>query len=154
LFFAPVPPGMEDSFDGGVAGLAAAGDADVIEDGEIAEQADILEGTGDALGGDFVRLAPDQFVIFEPDAAAGGPVNAGDEVEHGCFAGAIRADEAGDLAGLEGEVEVIDGAQAAEEVGYPADVKQGQEVSPFGGGRRRWRAVRAKELTRALRVAP
>src|SRR5256885_1264092 len=50
----------------------------------------------------------------QTDVAAIRPVHAGNQIEHGGFAGAVGSNEAEQLARIEGEVEGIDGLQAAE----------------------------------------
>src|ERR1700730_11732152 len=51
------------------------------------------------------------------DVAAGRLVEAGDEVEHGRLTGAIGSDHGEDLAGLDGQVQVVDRDQSTEALG-------------------------------------
>ena len=102
------------------------------------EQADVLEGAGDAQLGDIVRgmghglgilaavfagvelfhLAPgivgDQQLVVEIDRAVGGLVHAGDGVEGGGLAGAVGADQGHDLALENFHGEIVHGDDAAE----------------------------------------
>src|SRR6202030_3844598 len=63
----------------------------------------------DAVG----RLA-DQLAAMQLNRSGGRPQDAGDEVEHGGLAGAVRADQADDLALVDDGIEAIDSGQAAE----------------------------------------
>ena len=51
------------------------------------------------------------------EAAGAGAVDAGDEIEDGGLAGAVGADQADDLALLDVEGEIVDGAETAEVLG-------------------------------------
>ena len=51
------------------------------------------------------------------DGAAGGREQAGEHLDGGGFAGAVGAEEAEELAGLDGEVDVVDGGEVAETAG-------------------------------------
>ena len=70
----------------------------------------------------------------EDDAPAGERERAGDEIEHRALAGAVRSDEAEDLAGLDRERQVVDGDQPAELLARGADLEQ----------RPGWRGLRAR----------
>ena len=59
------------------------------------------------------------------DAAFGRLVEAGDAVEHGGLAGAVRADQRGDVAARGREREVVDGDEAAEAHGQMVDPQDG-----------------------------
>ena len=56
----------------------------------------------------------------EPDRAGVGPVEPGDEIEQRRLAGAVRADDADELALGDVEIDAIDGGQAAEAPRQPA----------------------------------
>ena len=60
----------------------------------------------------------------EEDAPAGGPINAGDQIEDGGLARAVRADEADQFARADAEVETRHGLQPAELDGDIAQVQQ------------------------------
>ena len=103
------------------------GDQQVFQHGHAGKQADVLEGAGDArlLRHQIVRhaleqieravraretlrlplsvsvsssLQTDGIAVAERDAALARLVEAGDAVEHGGLAGAVRADQRGDVA--------------------------------------------------------
>ena len=75
-----------------------------------AEQLRGLVGAGDAGAGDAPGRRAGELGAAEPDAAGVGAVEAADHVEHGGLAGAVRADHAGDAAGLGGKADVGRGA--------------------------------------------
>ena len=70
------------------------------------------------------RQAVDPLAL-KSDVAVIGLEEAGDEVEEGGFASAVRPDQAGDAALCDGEVGAVDGLQAAESL---ANVLNGQDV--------------------------
>src|SRR4051812_740642 len=89
-------------------------DPDVLQRGQVPEEADVLKRARDPLAGDRVRRPSRDRVAREPDVTAGRRVDAGDQVEDGGLAGPVRADQAHQLSLLYGEVGVADGLQAAE----------------------------------------
>ena len=99
-------------------------DQDVVHDAEIAEDAAELEGARDAFGCQRFRRKPGDIAPFETDFAGVWPVEPGHEVEQRRLAGAIRADDADEVAFGEIEIDGVDGGQAAETARQPA---QGQE---------------------------
>ena len=84
-----------------------AADQDVLQHGEGGEQADVLEGAGDAGGQDLVRRQAEQLAALEADGAAGGGHEAGDDVEEGGLAGAVGADDGDDAAVGDGDVDLL-----------------------------------------------
>ena len=76
------------------AAVHVAGGAHVVENAERTEETDVLKCAGDAAGGDAVGTVTDDRFAGESDPASGWPVDAGDQIEDGRFAGAVRADEA------------------------------------------------------------
>ena len=121
-------------------------DHQVLEHGHAAEQADVLEGARDPrMLGDLVvghaleqvelpstvvlPLAVDRGRRSETapgverhgDPPLGRLVEAGDAVEDGGLAGAVRADQRGDVAAADGEGKVVDRHQAAEAHGQMLD---------------------------------
>src|SRR5690242_13074123 len=90
---------------------------DVLQRRHLREQADVLEGTGDAHPGDLVLLAPGHHLAAEPDLATGGPVDAGHRVEAGGLSGSVRPDQAEDLALAQREADLVEGEYAAEAEG-------------------------------------
>ena len=72
--------------------------ADVIEDSEGGEKSDILKGASDAATRDGVWPQTGDGFSDKLDGAGGWPIDAGNDVEDGCFAGAIWADQANEIA--------------------------------------------------------
>ena len=123
----------------------------VFEHGHAGEQADVLEGAGHPrAAGDFEalhafeqveraagRVRPLPAAAGEPrqrvegglgamrqrDPALGGLIEAGDAVEDGGLAGAVRADDGGDFAPPGGKRELVDGGEAAEAHGEMLDAQ-------------------------------
>ncbi len=98
--------------------------ADVVRDRHGPEQPDVLERSRDAALGDEVRLFPSHGPALEKDEAARGPVNTGDEVEDGCLARAVGADEARQFAALDAKIESGDGLEASEPDGDVAQLEE------------------------------
>src|SRR4051812_9062385 len=109
---------------------------DVLLRGQRAEQVEGLEDEADALAaqarqGSLAELG--QLVLAEPDAAAGGPVEARGALQEGGFAGPRGAHDRGERPASEGEsdaVERVDGAVAA-----PEDAGDVRELDHAGGCR-------------------
>ncbi len=87
------------------------GEHDVFHDGQHRQELEKLE--DDAQ----LAAAPDSHLVFaevmhggaiHPDFAGGGPVDAGDHVDQGGFAGAGFADDANEFAGLKIGVDVFE----------------------------------------------
>ena len=117
-------------------------DDDVLENAELGEQTDILEGTGDALSGYHIGSEGDDLIVHthiltgiglfhfalrvvlndrlahEVYLAVGRLIDAGDAVDRGGLARAVRADKGDYLTLVDIEVQVIDGDNAAELHGY------------------------------------
>ena len=53
-----------------------------------------------------------------------GPGLAGDDVHHGGLAGAVRADDGAHLAGIDGERQLVEGAEAVERNGDAVEIEQ------------------------------
>ena len=67
-------------------------DQQVLDGGHVFKQAYVLEGTHDALAGDFMTRQAFNRLTIKQDAASRRLVEAGQAVEHGCFASPVRAD--------------------------------------------------------------
>src|SRR6202035_687333 len=76
--------------------------------------ADVLERARDAKLGGSIWLGARDVATFEDNPARGRHVHAGDAVEQGRLAGAVRADQREDLALRHIEADLIYGRQAAE----------------------------------------
>ena len=61
-----------------------------------AEQAQILERAGDPGAHQFMRPQTTELLAFVADLTGVGAQEAGEQVERRCFAGPVRADQAGD----------------------------------------------------------
>ena len=111
-------------------GAAVAADHHVLQHGHVAEQTDVLEGAGHAQRRDEVGLAPVEQMLLAVGAvqvhgAFRGLVDAGDAVEEGGLAGAVGADEGHDLTFVDGQVQLVEGAQTAEVTRQALDFKDG-----------------------------
>src|SRR5699024_3214638 len=87
---------------------------DVVLHRHAGEQADVLEGTGEAQLGDAVRLPAGDVLSQHLHLALGGVVHAGNDVEQGTLAGAVGTDDADDLAGVDLHADVRQSHQTAE----------------------------------------
>jgi len=90
------------------------GDTDVFQRGGVRQDVGDLVGTCDALARDAVRGQPRDVLALEQDAARGGPQNAGQAIEEGAFARAVRPDDGADFITPDLEVDAIERRQAAE----------------------------------------
>ena len=88
----------------------------------------------------------------EEDAALVDLVEAGDAVEEGRLAGAVGPDDADDGALVQGEVQGVDGQQAAEALGGAADLEERHAQAASVGVQRQGR--RRGLLHRASRDVP
>ena len=104
----------DERLDRGGRAVEIAGDADVVEDGEGAEEANVLKRAGDAELDDLIDTQSGNGAAVKRDGALGGLVDAGDEIEDGGLAGAVGADEADELVFAHGESDGVDGGEAAE----------------------------------------
>ena len=87
------------------------------------EQADVLERAGDAHAVDLVGGLALGIHAVEQDHAARRLVHVGDEIEHGRLAGAVRADEPGDLRAADDKRKVLHRMQAAKVDAEMVDVE-------------------------------
>ena len=78
-------------------------DHHVLERSHLAEEPDVLERAGDAESGDLVPLEPGEGLAVESHLAVRRLEHAGDDVEDGRLAGAVRPDEPEDLAAVDVE---------------------------------------------------
>ena len=97
---------------------------DVLEHGHVRPQMDVLEGAGDAARGDVARWQAGRSLAAELDLAARQRQHAGDQVEDRALAGAVRADQADDLARPDLEADLVDRDQAAEPLARLVDLEQ------------------------------
>ena len=86
----------------------------VVEHAHPLEERDVLERPRDPLPCHLIGLHPGAGLASEPDLALLGYVEAGNHVEHGRFARAVRPDDRPDLALADVEGDVPDGLHAPE----------------------------------------
>ncbi len=87
-----------------------------------------LESPQHALGEQLVRRQAGDILAIEDHAAGGRAVKPGNNIEKGCLAGAIRADQSGDRSGLDGQRHIVDGLDSPEILGK---VFNGNHRAPF-----------------------
>ena len=90
---------------------------DVLQRRHVLEERGELEGAHQPALDDLMRLKPVMSSPPKTDGAGRRPQEAGQQIEAGRLAGAVRADEADDLALVDGEVDVVDGGESAEVLG-------------------------------------
>ncbi len=95
----------------------------VLERRHFREQADVLEGAGNARLGHQVHRLGLVGLARQLEGAAVGRVQPGDDVEEGRLAGAVGADQAIHLAALDGDADVRERLQAAETLGDAGDLE-------------------------------
>ena len=100
-------------------------DPDIVEHRKIGKQRDVLEGAADADFGDPVRRARQDALAFHQDVAGARLVEPGEAVEERRLAGAVRSDQAEDLALVHVERHAIQRDDAAEHDADVANREQG-----------------------------
>ena len=93
------------------------------------EQLVDLEGAGDAAPHPLVRLERGDVVAFEQDAPGGRAQHAGEEVDHGGLAGAVRADQGMAGALLDRERDAVGRGDAAEMLVEAAGLEHDRHVT-------------------------
>src|SRR5664279_2335177 len=87
------------------------GEHDVLDGGEIRNHVELLEDEADGFGANMVEVGGAEagdILSVKPDFAAGGAVEASDEIDHGAFAGTGGAHHGDPLAGRDGERDVVE----------------------------------------------
>ena len=112
--------------------LPVLGHPQVLPHREVREEADVLEGPGDAGPQGDVGRAVGDLRPLEPDAPRGGREHPADEVDGGALAGAVGADEPEDLPLLHGHVEAVHRPHPAEVLGEGAQLKHRRAPLPPG----------------------
>ena len=87
---------------------------DVLPDGEVGDEAQVLEDHGDPVLPRLVRGAVAHHPVVVPDLARVGVVDAGDDLGDRALARAVRAEQAGDAARAAGEVPIGQGDDSSE----------------------------------------
>ena len=108
--------------------LIVQADLHVVFHAQLVEEADVLKGTGDTGPVDLDGVHAVGVLAVHHDGAAGGLIDLGQQVENGGLARAVGADETGDLGAAHGEVEVVDGGEAAEVDAQMAAFQNGRFV--------------------------
>ena len=101
--------------------LGEGAQADVVQDAQLLEQADILKGPGNPGGGDAVAAPVADVLAPESDSAGAEAEDPGDEIEHGGLAGAVGPDKPHQLSGENLQGKIGQGLEAAEAVGKVGD---------------------------------
>ena len=125
LLLGAVTPDAQHRFEETVVHVAVVCDFHIVEDGELAEEADVLECPRDAACRDFIRREPDDALATQGDLARRGAVDAREEVERRGLARAVRSDEPEQFALADVEVQVGDGGKPAE---YHGDVRRLEQI--------------------------
>jgi hypothetical protein len=107
--------------------------AHIIENTHAVEKADVLERPRQPAPRQLMRLGPQAGNAGEPDFAFRGLINAGDEIEHGRLARAVRADQPDQIVRPNGQVQGGHGRQSAETDGALPHFQQ-RCVGIGGGG--------------------
>ncbi len=102
----------------------AGGDHQVLLDGELGEDARLLEGARQALAVEAAGVRLVEAVAVEADGAGIGLEIAGDDVEGGGLARPVRPDKRRDRALGDREAAIVDGAHAAEMLAQPVDFEE------------------------------
>ncbi len=106
-------------------------DHDIVKDAQLAEDAAVLEDAGQSAGGDAVWGETGDLLSIQDQAAFGGFVKTGDDVEHRGLPGAIGADQPDDMSFFEGQIEIGDSNQTAEAHGEMLDLEYFHFAAPF-----------------------
>lgn len=114
LFLCPVGLGTENRLGHTIGQLLQHSGLDVFQHRHFLEQANILEGTGDARVDDLMSLLPVHPLTVQVERALRGLIHAGDQVEHRGLARAVEADQAHQLRLTNLNIEVADRFQSAE----------------------------------------
>ena len=109
---------------------AAAGDLEVLLDGEAGEDAAALGDEGDPGPGDLVGRAPGEVAALEADAAGGGAEQAHDGGQEGRLAGAVAAQEGDRPALADGQVDAVQDGAAAVAGAQAGHLQQGGHPAP------------------------
>ena len=94
--------------------MAVQRDAEVVEHGEVREQADVLQRAADAALGPRARRQAQAGRRRGADGARGHAPEAGDALHERRLAGAVRADEPDDLAFPYRQVDAVERGETAE----------------------------------------
>src|SRR5262249_13372554 len=116
---------------------------EVLPDRELVEEPDVLKGARDPESEAPVRRRPGNVAVAKDDVARRHRKDAANEVDGGALARAVGADKAHDLALAHGEVELVDGAHAAEIFREALELKHERAQAWRERGVKRLRSMRA-----------
>src|SRR6266850_2190049 len=136
--------GAEDDRPQGRAKARMRADQHVVDHGHAGERPVVLEGSHHAARSDAVRRQAEDRLAGEAHLAARRRIGAGDDVEGGRLAGAVRADHAEDLAFVDLEVERRHGSEPAEALRQLLDLENRSHmpIKPPG-----WKRIAATTST-------
>jgi hypothetical protein len=110
--------------------LQVAADQHVVEHRQLLEQGGLLEGAHQAERGDAAGAQARDVPPLEQHPPRRRRIEAADDVEGRGLAGAVRADQAADLARLDREREVVHRREAAEAPAEPLDLEDRCQCPP------------------------
>src|SRR5271163_3556252 len=96
---------------------------DILEHGLAVQRSRMLEHDAGAHARDLVRRPAGHLDAADAHRAGIGTFDTHDQLHHGGFAGAVRADQAENFPGLNAERHVLDGDKPAEALGEAFDLK-------------------------------
>ena len=97
----PVARGVEDALNGVIRPVHLCADDDIFQNGHFIEQAQVLIGAHDAGLRDSIRACAGDVGALKPDRAGRRRQNAGEHIDDGGLAGAVRTDQTVDPALLQ-----------------------------------------------------
>ena len=119
---------MEEVVDVVLAAPCVTAHAHVVLDGQAAEELDVLEGARDPTADDPARPLPEQAPAVEADISLVRRIETGDHIERRRFAGAVRADQADDLASVRVEGDAVERNDPSETSRDVVDLEQRQSA--------------------------
>jgi len=106
------------------------GDADVLERSGVGQDVGDLVGASDTFLGDEVGGKPGDILAVEQNSPRRGTKDAGETVEEGALARAVRPDDGANLAPPDFEIDAIERGQSAEADGQALGARTGAEAPP------------------------
>ena len=104
----------QDRRDGRIRHYIVEAGLDIVEDRQVAEKADVLEGPRDTGLVDVHDRFPRCILPVEEDLAPGRFIHLGQKIENGGLSRAVRADQSHDLSVKDLQVQVVDSCKASE----------------------------------------
>src|SRR5206468_10254675 len=121
-------------------GLAQRHQHEILEHGHLREWPRYLKRAGEPSREDTIGGEPVDPLAHEADRAGLGRERARDQVEERRLAGAVRADEPGDGARVDREIDAVDGAQIPECLDESRDLEHDARL---------WQSTRSRRASRA-----